>query len=52
MYAALWAILPGPVWLRVITATALAVGLLAILAFWVFPLVDYLLAPQEVTVQE
>lgn len=52
MYAALWRILPGPLWIRIITAAALVIGVLAILAFWVFPFVDQLLAPQEVTVQE
>jgi hypothetical protein len=52
MYSLLWRLIPGPVWFRLIVAAALAIGVLAALAFWVFPFVDHLLAPQEVTVQE
>jgi hypothetical protein len=51
MYAAIWRILPGPVWLRLLTATALVIGVLTALAFWIFPFVDQLIAAQEVTVQ-
>ncbi|GAA1997923.1 hypothetical protein [Microbacterium ulmi] len=50
MYAALWHILPGPWWIRVlILIVALAVVLYA-LVFWVFPWVSTFVNPQEVTV--
>lgn len=50
MYSALWKLLPGPLWVRIVTAAALAVVVLTILVLWVFPFVDSLLVPQEVTV--
>jgi hypothetical protein len=50
MYSALWKLLPGPLWVRVIMAAAIAVAVLTVLVLWVFPLVDHLIVPQEVTV--
>ncbi len=50
MYAALWRVLPGPVWLRNIFALALVAAVLFVLATWVFPWVDALLVNQEATV--
>jgi membrane protein implicated in regulation of membrane protease activity len=50
MYAALWNVLPGPVWLRVLLALALAVAALYVLVTWVFPWVDTLVNNQEATV--
>ncbi len=50
MYAALWRVLPGPVWLRVIILVVLAALVLTGLVLWVFPFVADLVAPQEVTV--
>jgi membrane protein implicated in regulation of membrane protease activity len=50
MYGALWRILPGPVWLRVVILIILAVVVLWALVTWVFPWVDSLLGPQEGTV--
>ncbi|CAM5437858.1 hypothetical protein [Leifsonia shinshuensis] len=50
MYGALWRILPGPVWLRILILIALAVVVLWALVTWVFPWVDSLLGPQEGTV--
>ncbi len=50
MYAALWRILPGPIWVRVLMLVVLASALLAALVFWVFPWVDQFVAPQDVTV--
>ena len=50
MYGALWRILPGPVWLRILILIALFVVVLWALVTWVFPWVDSLLAPQEGTV--
>ena len=52
MYAGLWRILPGPIWVRVLTLVALAAVVLTALALWVFPFVDSLIAPLEVVVEE
>lgn len=40
MYGALWRILPGPVWLRILELLVLAAIVLAVLVLWVFPWVD------------
>lgn len=50
MYAALWRALPGPLWLRVLLILALASAVVLALMTWVFPLVDGILNPQDVTV--
>jgi hypothetical protein len=50
MYAALWRVLPGPVWLRILIMLVAALAILAALVTWVFPWVDSLLGPQEGTV--
>lgn len=50
MYAALWRILPGPAWVRVLILLALAAVVLAALVQWVFPWVADNLLPQESTV--
>lgn len=50
MYSALWRVLPGPVWVRVIIVTILAVAVLAALVEWVFPWAAETLLPQEATV--
>ena len=52
MYGALWRILPGPLWVRIVTLVALAVLVLTVLVLWVFPYVDALTAPQQVVVEE
>jgi len=52
MYAALWRLLPGPLWVRIITAVVVAAAMLAALVVWVFPLVNELFVPPEVTVGE
>jgi hypothetical protein len=52
MYAALWRILPGPVWIRILIALTLVAIVLAALVLWVFPLIDHAIAPQDVTVEE
>ncbi len=43
MYAALWRVLPGPVWVRILILLALAAAVLFALVEWVFPLVDAML---------
>src|SRR4051812_21480821 len=50
MYAALWRLLPGPLWVRVLTLVILAAVVLAALVTWVFPAVDGIVNPQDVTV--
>lgn len=50
MYGALWRILPGPVWLRIVILVILFAVVLWALVEWVFPWVDSLLGPQEGTV--
>ena len=50
MYAALWHALPGPIWVRVLLALALAAGALYVLATWGFPWVETVITNQEVTV--
>jgi len=50
MYAALWKLLPGPLWVRIILAMVLLAGVLAVLVLWVFPWAEQFTAPPEVTV--
>ena len=52
MYAALWRILPGPTWVRILMLIVLAVLVLAALVEWVFPWAADTLLPQESTVGE
>jgi len=51
MYGALWRVLPGPWWVRVLLLIVLAAAVLAALVLWVFPWVDGFIAPQDVTVE-
>ncbi|MGK9148356.1 hypothetical protein KXS11_12080 [Plantibacter flavus] len=50
MYAALWRVLPGPVWLRILLLVILFVAAVAALFTWVFPWVDSFIVDQNVTV--
>ncbi len=50
MYAALWRLLPGPRWVRVLILAALAAAVLYALAFYVFPWISELTTPQDSTV--
>jgi len=52
MYGALWRILPGPIWVRILILLALATVVVLALVVWVFPYVDQLIAPQDVTVEQ
>ena len=52
MYGALWRVLPGPVWVRILILTVLLAVVLYLLATWVFPWVQSFIDPQEVTVEE
>ena len=51
MYGALWRVLPGPVWLRIILMLLLVAAVVFALFTWVFPWVDGLLNPINVTVE-
>lgn len=50
MYAALWRVLPGPAWLRVIILVIAAAVVLTAMVLWVFPLIQTFMEPQEATV--
>lgn len=50
MYAALWRVLPGPWWVRLLILIALVAAVLYGLFFHVFPWISDLVAPQDVTV--
>jgi len=52
MYAALWRILPGPWWVRLVILLALIAGVLYGLFFYVFPWVSPLITPDEVDIVE
>lgn len=51
MYAALWRVIPGPWWLRVLILLVLAAAVVYGLFMWVFPWVSQFVNPQDVTVQ-
>ena len=50
MYAALWRVLPGPAWVRVLILLVLMAAVLYGLLFFAFPWVSQFVNPQEVTV--
>lgn len=52
MYSAIWRILPGPVWLRILISIVLVVAVLAALMTWVFPVIDQWITNEEVTINE
>jgi hypothetical protein len=52
MYGALWRILPGPVWVRIVLLLAILAGVLFVLFAWAFPWVDGILNPIDVTVEQ
>jgi hypothetical protein len=43
MYTALWKVLPGPLWARVLIVVGGALAVLAVLSFFLFPWIDTLL---------
>lgn len=51
MYAALWRLLPGPWWVRLLILIAVVAAVLYALFFYVFPWVSPLITPGEVDVQ-
>lgn len=52
MYAALWRILPGPWWVRVLILVVALAALLTALVLWVFPFIEQFVDSQDVTVSE
>ncbi len=52
MYGALWRILPGPWWVRVIILLVLLAAVVTALVLWVFPWVQQFLDVPEVTVDQ
>lgn len=52
MYGALWNILPGPVWVRILILIVATAALLFCLVEWIFPWVNSMLPSQDVTVKE
>ena len=51
MYGALWRILPGPVWVRVIILVVAAAAMLYLCISWVFPWVQEIFPQPDVTVE-
>lgn len=51
MYGAIWRILPGPVWLKVLEALLLITAVVAVLFLWVFPWLAPLLPFDQQTVE-
>jgi len=51
MYGALWRVLPGPWWLRLLLLLILIAVAVYALFTWVFPWVDGVLNPINVTVE-
>src|SRR6185437_2527772 len=47
MYGALWRVLPGPVWVRILILLVLVALVLYCLVTWVFPWVDSILQSNE-----
>lgn len=52
MYGALWRILPGPVWFRVILALLLAVGVVYACFTWLFPEIAPYMPFNETTIED
>ena len=50
MYAALWRILPGPVWLRVVILVGLVAAAVYGLFWHVFPWASQFITPQDSTI--
>lgn len=51
MYAALWRILPGPWWVRLIIVLLVVAAILYGLFFYVFPWVSPFISPGDVSIE-
>lgn len=52
MYAALWRLLPGPVWVKALQVLVLIVAVVAVCFVWVFPWISPKLPFTQNTVEE
>jgi hypothetical protein len=52
MYGALWRVLPGPVWVRLLILLVLVAAVLLACITWVFPWAQEYVFPQDVTVTQ
>jgi hypothetical protein len=52
MYAALWRLLPGPVWVRILILVVVVVLVIAALVEWVFPWASDTFLPQDSIVED
>ena len=52
MYSAIWRLLPGPTWLKVVEVLALVAVVLWVLLAWVFPAIEPLLPFDRIDVGE
>jgi hypothetical protein len=52
MYAALWRVLPGPVWIKVVELVVLAGAVIAVLMAFIFPVIADLVFVEESTLGE
>jgi hypothetical protein len=52
MYAALWRLMPGPLWARIALMIVLFSGILAALVFLVFPWLNTFVNVNDVTVNQ
>lgn len=51
MYRALWRVLPGPLWVRTAILVLIFTAIVVACVLWVFPFIDYFVAPTESTVE-
>jgi hypothetical protein len=52
MYSALWRVLPGPRWLKIIEVVVLVIVVLSVCVEWLFPWVAETFIQQESTVEQ
>ena len=52
MYAALWRVLPGSLWIKIAILTGTAAVVITVLMMFVFPAVDTAITVREVTVNQ
>lgn len=50
MYGALWGILPGPAWVKVVILVVLVAAILTACVLWVFPWVEHTFFMEDSTV--
>lgn len=51
MYAALWRVLPGPAWFRVVALLVAFVAITLVLFLYVFPVVEPMLPFDQITLE-